>query len=476
MLNSIARPLGMLLMFLYSLVGNFGVAIILVALVIKIILLPFQMKSKRGMIKQTRLRPLVMELEKKHAGNKAKLQEETMKLFKEEGTNPESGCIWSILPLPILIAFFRCISQPLTVMMGITPTEYSQITSLLESMEFTTKLSDAFIQIAQTQFISENFSNFRHISASLRPISFNFFMDINFGLVPQWNFLWSADLEMYGTWLAGFLLFLIPLISGGSQALAAAVNRKMNPVLANDAQTQQMNSMMKFMPLMSVYFSFITPAALGLYWIFSTILQMIQDIWLTKIYTKVIDEEEAVRAVAREKKEAELEAKRLETERKKAEGIAERNRNTSRRKMQVNERQEQIERAAEWTRRNAPPRQSPTVYEPSRVGNRPYARGRAYDPNRYTRKSRSANARKEAATDEFSSADIEEDRDALAFDDSAEGMPLDGDALVDEPIDSDFELDEDEYEDEDENEDDDEYEDEVDEDDDEYEDEDEDDD
>ena len=381
MLDAIARPFGMLLMFLYSLVGNYGIAIVLVALLIRVILLPFQMKSKRGMIQQASLQPLLKELERKHGSNKNKLQEETMKLYKEEGINPASGCIWSILPLLIMIAFFRVVSQPLTIMMGITAEEYATITALLESMDFTTDFSATHIQIAQVQFISQNLSQFRHISANLKAVDFNFFMNVNFGLTPQWNFLWSPDLELYGSWFAGFLLFLVPLLASGMQFIAAAIGRKMNPFEGANEQMNSMNSMLKFMPLMSVYFCFVTPASLGFYWIISTILQTIQDIVLTKVYSKVIYEEEAIRKIAREKREAELEAKRQETERKKAEGIAERNRNTSKRKRQVNERQEQIEKNVEWTKKNTPIKEA--AYEPSRVGNRRYARGRAYDPNRY---------------------------------------------------------------------------------------------
>ena len=119
MFDFIARPFGMLLMFFYNLFNNYGVAIIFIALVIKIILLPFQMKSKRGMMRQARLQPKIAELQKKHGTNKAKINEETMKLYKEEGINPASGCIWGFLPLPIMLAFFQVIRAPITMMMGV---------------------------------------------------------------------------------------------------------------------------------------------------------------------------------------------------------------------------------------------------------------------------------------------------------------------------------------------------------------------
>ena len=383
MLNGIARPFGMLLMFLYDLVSNYGVAIFLFAIVIKAILLPFQMKSKRGMIQQARLQPKIAELQKKHGDNKAKINEEMMKLYKAEGVNPASGCIWGFLPLPIMLALFQVIRQPITIMMGVAAEEYTAITELLQKLDFTTDLSSYYEQIAQSQFITKNFNLFESLSASLRKIDFNFVKGLDFGLTPQYDFLWNSDIARYGTWLAGFAIFLIPLISGGVQFLSAGINRKLNPpAAAVEGQAKSMNTMMMLMPLFSVYIAFITPAALGFYWTVSTVLQIIQDIWLTKVYTKKIEAEEAVKSEERRKKEAEIEAKRLETERKKAEGIVERNPNTSKRKKQKSGKQEQLEKAAEWQKKNTPTDEE-TVFEPSRVGKRRYARGRAYDPDRY---------------------------------------------------------------------------------------------
>ena len=112
MMAAIARPFGMLLMFLYSFVGNYGVALILFAVVVRAILLPFQMKSKRGMMKQARLQPKLAELQSRHGTNKAKINEEMAKLYKEEGVNPASGCLWGLLPFPIMIALFLVIREP----------------------------------------------------------------------------------------------------------------------------------------------------------------------------------------------------------------------------------------------------------------------------------------------------------------------------------------------------------------------------
>lgn len=103
----IAKPFGMLLMWLYEFTSNYGIAVILFALIVKIILLPFQLKSKRSMMRTSLLQDKMKEIEKKHGANKQKYNEEVQKLYQEEGINPMSGCIWTLIPFPILIALYQ---------------------------------------------------------------------------------------------------------------------------------------------------------------------------------------------------------------------------------------------------------------------------------------------------------------------------------------------------------------------------------
>jgi len=386
-MSAIARPFGQLLMFLYGIVGNYGLSLILFAIVVRVILLPFQMKSKRGMMRQSRLQPKIADLQKRHGTNKAKINEEMAKLYKEEGVNPASGCLWGFLPLPIMLALFLAIRQPLTMMMGI-PVELIEeggsIYNLLRSLGFESVMQPFYAQVDQTRFISEHFNLFAALHENLRRIDFNF-LGLDLGRQPQWTFLWNPNTELYGgSWFSGFALFLLPLFSAGSQFLATAVNKKINPAGSPEAAGGQMKTFMMLMPLMSVYFGFIVPAALSLYWTIGTLLQIVQDVILTRHYTKIMDAEDAIKNEERMKKEEELEAKRVETERKKAEGTVERNPNTSKRKKQKSDKQEQLEKTAEWEKKNAPPGANEPKYEPSREGNRRYARGRAYDPDRFS--------------------------------------------------------------------------------------------
>ena len=101
---AICIPFAALLRLFYNLTGSYGVSLILFTLVIKLILLPFQMKSKKSMVRMSRMSGKMQEIQKKYANNQLKMQEEMQKFYQEEGFNPMSGCLWSFLPLPILMA------------------------------------------------------------------------------------------------------------------------------------------------------------------------------------------------------------------------------------------------------------------------------------------------------------------------------------------------------------------------------------
>ena len=94
---------GSVLLFFYNICNSYGGAILLFGLLVKLIMLPFQMKSKHSMMRTTMLTPRVKELEKRYATNKQKYQEEVAKLYKEAKINPMSGCLWTLIPFPIII-------------------------------------------------------------------------------------------------------------------------------------------------------------------------------------------------------------------------------------------------------------------------------------------------------------------------------------------------------------------------------------
>ena len=117
-LSDIVRvPFGALLSWLNQLFDNYGLALIVFAIILKFVLLPITAKSKKSMMKMSRLTPRLQELQKKYAGDQQKLNEATQALYKEEGVGG-GGCLWSLIPLLILLPLYRVVCQPITYMLG----------------------------------------------------------------------------------------------------------------------------------------------------------------------------------------------------------------------------------------------------------------------------------------------------------------------------------------------------------------------
>ncbi len=388
----ITVPFNWLLMTLYNLVNNYGVAIILFALVVKLILLPFQMKSKHSMMRTASLTPKLKELEKKYGDNKQKYQEEVSKIYKEEGIKPLGGCLWSLIPFPILIALYSVIRQPLTHAMHMSAETITAVTEKLVTLGVYTvpEKANAYSQITLANLIHENLDAIKAAFPAEKVLDINYnFLGMNLGDTPNFRF-WTFDWSNPKVWLPLVGLLLIPVISAVLSWLQTKVSSSQQPSAGTDQQAAQMKSMTLMMPLISLYIGFVMPAALGVYWIAQYVFGILQEIILNKHYGKIIAAEEAERNERFRLREEELERKRQETERLRAEGKTQVNANTSKKKLQAQERDKEDRRKAAEAREELRRKRvamglpaDPEIPE-SQVGNRRYARGRAYVADRYT--------------------------------------------------------------------------------------------
>lgn len=410
----ITVPFNWLLMTLYNFVGNYGLAVILFALLVKLILLPFQMKSKRSMMRTASLAPQLKALEKKFGDNKQKYQEEVAKIYKEEGIKPMGGCLWSLLPLPILIALYSVIRQPLTHAMGMSEAAITELTDKFVSMGIYTipEKVNAYSEITLANLIHDNFEQIRAIFPEVLDINYNF-LGMNLGQTPSFKF-WKFDFSDPAIWLPAMGLLLIPIISAVLSWLQSKISAQMNAAAQTEQAAAQMKTMNLMMPFMSLYIGFIMPAALGVYWIAQYVFGLIQEVILNKHYGKIIAAEEAERNERFRLREEELERKRQETERLRAEGKTQVNTNTSKKKLQAQERnKEELRRAAEAKealrkKRIAMGLPADEEIPDSQVGNRRYARGRAYVADRYTNPETAAELTRLAAEASEGAASIDE--------------------------------------------------------------------
>ena len=378
---------------IYEMTGNYGFAIIFFALLVNLIMLPFMAKSKKGMMRTTRIQPKIQELQRRHEGNPQKLNQEMQKLYREEGVNPMGGCIWSLIPFPILIALYSVIRQPLTRMMFVT----DEVVTTLRDFFVTNgwyvipSRADAYAEIKLANIAHQHWAEVQTALAGkvdgLIDLDFGF-LGLNLGEQPKWNFFITTDWNDVSVWLPALGLFLIPIISAALSWLSMKVSTASNP--QQDAQTQaSMQTMNLMMPLMSIWICFVMPAAMGIYWIANSLFGMLRDVVLTKIFKKQLDKEDAERIALRSQREKELEEKRIETERLRAEGKTEKNQNTSKKNVRAQEKQKSDERKAALDRAERAARRErlgikETEKPASQVGNRRYARGRAYVPDRFT--------------------------------------------------------------------------------------------
>lgn len=352
----IALPFAALMRWMYTITGSYGVAIILFSLILKLILLPFQMKSKRSMIRMGRLSGKQAELQKQYAKNQQKYQEELAKLYQEEGVNPMSGCLWSFLPLFLLLPLYQIVYRPITHFMGLSEEAMGVVREAALALGFDPSVGNAaYEQVALTEFVSSHWEQMRGTADGLMNINFNF-LGIDLSAIPT-----SAFANFRWEWgLIG--LVLIPILASGIQFLFTFVMNKTN----GQSKEQQKSMMMMniIMPIFSLWWCFTMPAAMGVYWFFNSFFSMIQEFLMGKFYTKKLDAEEEERAAKREA----ARQLRMEEARKKA---------AEQRELEPKKPKKQPQKTGE---------KKPPTTEAGRVGERPYARGRSYQADRYDEK------------------------------------------------------------------------------------------
>ena len=375
----ICVPFAWLVRLFYNLTGSYGVALILFTLVIKLIMLPFQMKSKKSMLRMNRLSGQMKDIQKRYANNQVKMNEEMQKLYAEEGVNPMSGCLWSFLPLPILMALYSIIRQPITHFMMLSKDVLQTVVQsaadagvnltnivMMDKATGTPALKDGLYQLASYGQI--NLVKAVQEMGLATPDGW-FDMNYNFLGLDLTATPWEYVKSFTFTW-AVIGVILIPILAGLSQFVFSKLTMKTQPQ-ADAAGGASMKSMMYMMPLMSVYIAFIMPAALGVYWIAQSVFSLIQEAILNKTFSAKLSEEEEARFQARQAdRQRRMEEARVQEQQRKQE---EQKKKTLREKQQAAQAAKAVKAAKAAT----------STTEAGRVGDRPYARGRAYKADRY---------------------------------------------------------------------------------------------
>ena len=265
MFQFIANIFGYLLEWLYNGIGqNYGIALILFTIILRIILLPLTIKQQKSMKKTTELQGKMQEIQFKYKNNPELMNKEIMDLYKRENLSPFSGCISSIVQILIILSVFYLVSRPLTYMKKIDPGIIENYRNEI-SAENDGKISNYYeIEIIQKKAVQDE-----NIKVNMD------FLGLDLSKVPSQN---MTDIEVYII----PILYVISSIFSIRMTTGKTKKKEQNGSSEPD-MTQQMNKSMSYMmPIMAVSIAFVAPLGLALYWLISNILMILERIVINK--------------------------------------------------------------------------------------------------------------------------------------------------------------------------------------------------
>lgn len=302
----INRPLGWIIEISYRFTHNYAIALFIFALVLQIVLFPLGIKQQKNSVKQASLRPKEMAIRKKYAGRndkptQQKLNEEIMELYQRENFNPMGGCLPMLIQLPILFSLYNVVISPLKYICGFGAETIKNIQlKVYEILQAAG--TEGFEAFAEGKMVSQI-----NLITKMRELGLTNFVGengqaITESMLPDFTiFGGKLDLSMIPIQHLWSILLLIPaltlVVTYGSTWISRKLMYNPNPEAQNDISMKIMNLSM---PLLSVYISFTVPATIGLYWIFRSILGVLQQFALSKMFPIPKFSEEDYKAAERE--------------------------------------------------------------------------------------------------------------------------------------------------------------------------------
>ena len=289
-MSAISNLFGYLLNWLYQIFNNYGIAIIVFSVILRIILIPITIKQQKTMKKTAEMQEKMKDIQKKYKNNPEKLNQETIELYKKEKMSPFSGCLTSILQIVIILAVFYLVSKPLTYMKKIDKDVIQgYVTEIKEEYGATSAYSE--IEVIQKK------------SADDPNVYINMdFFGLDLSKVPNQN-------------MKDFRVYIIPLLYVITSFVSIKLTTNMqnnnskkkdvkliestnsdkdeSPVEEKNEQDealeamQDMNKNMSYMmPIMSICIAFVAPLGLALYWLVSNLLMIVERLIINKVMQK----------------------------------------------------------------------------------------------------------------------------------------------------------------------------------------------
>ena len=279
-MDFIADIFGYLLNFIYEFVNNYGLAIIIFSIILKILLLPISISQQKTLKKSKKMQEKTREIQEKYKGNQEKINTEMIELYKREKMNPFSGCFSSIIQLVLLISIFLIVSKPLTHMKKVDPELIQQYTDEIKTQY---QEENKILNYTEIAIIKEKGYTDDRVYLNMNFLG----LDLN-----------SVPMQEYTNWKVYVIPGLYIISSFISIRITSNMNNKKKKKEENreknelDAIEQANKNMMWLMPLMSVTIAIIAPLGLALYWLVNNILVMIERLVINHFIGKKEEDEQ----------------------------------------------------------------------------------------------------------------------------------------------------------------------------------------
>lgn len=270
-----AQPLGYIIRPIYELIQNYGITLIIVTILVRVLTIPLTIMSQKSTTKTQMLQPEMAKIQAKYKNDKEKMSQEIQKLYTKHGVNPMGGCLPLIVQMFVLFGFIRVVYDPLQYILQLSK---EQISHIMETVG--AKIGTYQVTLCGMDKVKEILVN----EYGKTPINFDFF-GIDLTQMLKGN---EGDL----------LLWIFPVLATLATVASSYLSKKQmaSTAAASNGQAASMsNSMMYLMPIMTGYFTYIMPAGMSLYWFVSTAFQLLQQTVINDLIKKSIEKENTLK-------------------------------------------------------------------------------------------------------------------------------------------------------------------------------------
>lgn len=276
--NFIGSFFGYILWAAYTLVNNFGIAIIIFTLIFKIVLFPSSVKQQKSMAANAKMQAKQKALQEKYANDKQKYNEELQKLYEKENIKPFGGCLSSLLPMFVMLGIYYAVVRPLSNVLHIASDKVEALSQYVNTLPGISLNSGSLYSEIELLRVFDGVSSHSGVAEILTGDEIEKIKMLTGGF----NFL---GLDLLGTpKFAGGWLLLVPIL-----CLVTSVGSQIFTMFMKGNPMSQQQGCMKYMfialPLLTAYIAFTVPAAVGFYWIWSTLFGFIQTLIMNKFYS-----------------------------------------------------------------------------------------------------------------------------------------------------------------------------------------------